>query len=255
MGKGDYGITPNVWRPSEVPPGLIGSDLGVGAQPISGAVTTTTVTEYDYPPTLGDSTIALPGWIVRESHTLTHTVTIPDSTTSTIVGDTQPPTTFGWRQHSPYMILLLRGLIDYTGASNTIFDSEWQRLNGDATYQANGGLSATLAAVTDVNFVYCWVGFVSPFSWTRLSAHMFLQKDVQGIQGQGQGLLNFNINAHGWYGTAADGLNNEKITGAALDATFGTKIRFLCRNNSNLGSFDVRPTKLEILTPPDGFDA
>jgi len=49
MGKGDFGKTPSVWRPSElggeVAPGLIGGDPWS-----SGIVTTTQFTEYSYPP-------------------------------------------------------------------------------------------------------------------------------------------------------------------------------------------------------------
>jgi hypothetical protein len=53
MGRNDYGRTPNVWQPAEVPPPFTGHDLGVGPAPTYGPVTTTTVTEYGYPPTSG----------------------------------------------------------------------------------------------------------------------------------------------------------------------------------------------------------
>jgi hypothetical protein len=49
MGRNDYGRTPNVWQPAEVPPPFTGHDLGVGSAPTYGPVTTTTVTEYGYP--------------------------------------------------------------------------------------------------------------------------------------------------------------------------------------------------------------
>ena len=49
MGAGDYGKTPNVYQPSEVPGPNTGSDLGVGPQPLVGTTTQTSVAQYGYP--------------------------------------------------------------------------------------------------------------------------------------------------------------------------------------------------------------
>jgi hypothetical protein len=59
MNPHEYGIIPNVWRPSEVPPPFSGADTGVGAQPRPGSVTTTTTTEYGFPN-------AARGWVLVE---------------------------------------------------------------------------------------------------------------------------------------------------------------------------------------------
>jgi hypothetical protein len=56
MGRNDFGRTPNVWQPAEVPPPFTGHDIGVGPAPTYGPVTTTTVTEYGYPP------VSTTGW-------------------------------------------------------------------------------------------------------------------------------------------------------------------------------------------------
>jgi len=57
MGSNDYGRTPNVWQPSEVPNPNTGSDYGVGQAAQFGPTTTTTITEFGYPPGGGWTTL------------------------------------------------------------------------------------------------------------------------------------------------------------------------------------------------------
>jgi hypothetical protein len=81
MGRNDYGRTPNVWQPAEVPPPFTGHDLGVGPAPTYGPVTTTTVTEYGYPPQIPPTGLPFRWMLVDQAGGMSLPSTVTDVAT------------------------------------------------------------------------------------------------------------------------------------------------------------------------------
>jgi hypothetical protein len=80
VGFNDYGTTPNVWRPSDVPYPNTGDDTGVGQQPngsgLGQEVTTTTTNESNSP--------IMPGWNLLADMRTNGTASITNVTVGTV---------------------------------------------------------------------------------------------------------------------------------------------------------------------------
>ena len=79
MGSNDYGRTPNVWQPSEVPNPNTGNDYGVGQAAQFGPTTTTTTTEFGYPPSRGWNTIVRNTTTIQKNPSIDGTTLVFDT--------------------------------------------------------------------------------------------------------------------------------------------------------------------------------